>query len=92
MRDRDFYYKGIDTSITDRVRLMGVTPAAGASFPDDTTIASEDPVILTPLRNRLIVSEGRSGQVTFGNNIDYAAAIVDHSPLPDKPQTRHRVR
>ena len=82
VKGRDFYYKGIDTSITDRVRLMGVMPAAGASYPDDTTIASGDPVILTPLRNRLIVSEGRSGQVTFGNNIDYAAAIADHSPLP----------
>jgi outer membrane protein assembly factor BamB len=82
VKDRDFYYKGIDTSFTDRVRLMGVSPAAGKSFPDDTTIAAADPVILTPLRNRLIVSEGRSGQVSFGNNIDYAAAIVDHSPIP----------
>jgi outer membrane protein assembly factor BamB len=82
VKGRDFYYKGIDTSITDRVRVMGVTPVAGASYPDDTTIAADDPVILTPLRNRLIVSEGRSGQVTFGNNIDYAAAIVDHSPIP----------
>ena len=82
VKDRDFYYKGIDTTIADRVRLMGVMPAAGASFPNDTTIASDDPVILTPLRNRLIVSEGRSGQVSFGNNIDYAAAIVDHSPIP----------
>ena len=83
VQDKDFYYMSVDPTITDRVRLLGVrrlvVPGESSSA---ITVVDNDPVILAPLRNRLIVSEGRSGLVTFGNRIDYAAAIVDNSFLP----------
>lgn len=80
VQDKDFYYKRVDPTINDRVRLVDVALIPGQT--SGVTVAAQDPVLLTPLRNRLIVSEGRSGEVTFGNNIDYAASIVDHSLLP----------
>jgi outer membrane protein assembly factor BamB len=88
VKDKDFYYKRVDPTITDRVRLMDIKKlrVPGEPEPDPPsdviTVAGEDPIMLTPLRNRLIVSEGRSEAVRFGNSIEYATAIVDDSFLP----------
>ena len=83
VQGKDFYYTRVDPTVTDRVRLLDVRRLiVPGESPAGVTVAEDDPVMLTPLRNRLIVSEGRSGLVTFGNRIDYAAAIVDHSFLP----------
>jgi hypothetical protein len=76
---RNFFYSRRDDSMTDRVRLTGVSSVGGEeSLGDITVAATGDPVILSP-RNRLIVSRGRSGEVEFGDNIRYATGFSDVS-------------
>jgi outer membrane protein assembly factor BamB len=74
---RNFFYSRRDDSMTDRVRLTGISSVAGESS-NDITVAAGDPVILSP-RNRLIVSRGRSGEVEFGDNVRYATGFSDIS-------------
>jgi outer membrane protein assembly factor BamB len=75
---RNFFYSKRDDSLADRVRLTGVFSVGGEESLGDITVASTDPVILSP-RNRLIVSRGRSGEVEFGDNIRYATGFSDVS-------------
>jgi outer membrane protein assembly factor BamB len=74
---RNFFYSKRDDSLSDRVRLTGISSVAGESS-SDVTVAADDPVILSP-RNRLIVARGRSGEVEFGDNTRFATGFSDVS-------------
>lgn len=75
-RHNYYYTQAIDR--TTYVELTGVTAFADEKSPWKDTISAltTDYVILSP-RNRFAVSAGTSGNVTFGNSMDYAAGIAD---------------
>jgi outer membrane protein assembly factor BamB len=77
-RHNYYYSQAIDR--TTHVELTGVTAFADEKSPwkDTLNALTTDYVILSP-RNRFAVSAGTSGTVTFGNSMDYAAAIADTS-------------
>jgi outer membrane protein assembly factor BamB len=75
-RHNYYYVQAIDR--TTHVELTGITAVSG-EVPNTTINArTTDYVILSP-RNRFIVSEGKSGEVAFGKNMDFAAGVADTS-------------
>ena len=74
---RFFYEKSIDHS--SYVELIGVKPIRGETS-DAIVVTTTDDVILAD-RTYLIISEGNSNGVRFGN-LDYAASISQ--PFPNK--------
>ncbi len=82
IRKRHFYYdQAIDR--TTHVELTNVSAVKDESASTVTVSASDDYVILNP-RNRYIISEGHSGDVYFGNHMNYAAAISNILVQPPK--------
>ena len=81
-RNNFYYEKAIDHGTY--VELIGIKPVAGETQ-NSINAVTTDYVILSP-RNRFILSEGKSGDVTFGNNMKYATGVSDISIVP--PQSR----
>ena len=82
IKSRRFYYeKAIDHS--SYVELTGVRPISGESS-NAIDVTTTDYVILAD-RNYIVISEGNSNDVTFGNRMDYADAISKLSPEKEKP-------
>ena len=77
-RHNYYYEKAINHGTY--VELIGVKPVAGETQ-NSINAVTTDYVILSP-RNRFILSEGKSGDVTFGSNMKYAAGISDISIAP----------
>jgi outer membrane protein assembly factor BamB len=73
-----YYEKAIDKGA--HLELIGVHAVAGEKSPwkDVLNASLTDYVILSP-RNRFIISEGKSGDVAFGNNMAYAVGVADTS-------------
>jgi outer membrane protein assembly factor BamB len=77
IKRHNFHYdQAIDH--TTYVELTNVRPVAGETQNQISASATTDYVILTP-RTRYIISTGQSGDVTYGDHMDYAAAIADFS-------------
>jgi outer membrane protein assembly factor BamB len=79
-----FYDQAIDR--TTHVELTNVRPVKDDDnlLDDPTTInvsTATDYVILNP-RNRYVISEGHSGDVYFGNHMNYASAVSNILALP----------
>lgn len=82
IRKRHFYYdQAIDR--TTHVELTNVRAVKDESASTVTVSASDDYIILNP-RNRYITSEGHSGDVYFGNHMNYAVAISNILTQPPK--------
>jgi outer membrane protein assembly factor BamB len=61
------------------VELAGIRPVAVSGTPPSTIDArTTDYVIFSP-RNRLVIAKGKSGDVTFGDSMNYASAVADTS-------------
>jgi outer membrane protein assembly factor BamB len=74
IKKRQFHYeKAIDRATYCELTGVNVVQG-GSSTPIDAT--TTDDVILTS-RNLFIVSEGTSGDVTFGNRMDYASSFAN---------------
>ena len=74
-----YYEKAIDKG--DHLELIGVNwipSEKEGTWKDIIDAIITDYVILSP-RNRFIISEGKSGDVSFGNNMAYAVGVADTS-------------
>jgi hypothetical protein len=78
VQKRNFYYTSRDDSDSGRTRLLGILPVEKEKTLPDIIVDSNDIIILSP-RNRLILSEGNFGNVTFGNQPEYAYPIANTS-------------
>ena len=83
IKKRRFYYeKAIDH--TSYVELTNVNPVKGENSSAIVATTNDDVILIQ--RNYFILSEGRSGDVTFGNRMDYAAAISNIFNLPPEDE------
>jgi hypothetical protein len=78
VQKRNFFYTSTDDSNPAHIRLIGVKPVEKEATLPDIIVNLSDPIILSP-RNRLIISEGKFGNVTFGNQLKDAYPIANTS-------------
>jgi outer membrane protein assembly factor BamB len=75
-RHRFYYEHAIDR--TTYLELTNLRPVQGETQTSISVTAASDYVTLNP-RNRYIISDGISGEVHFGNHMNYASAMSDIS-------------